>query len=363
MDGGLSLSSFLHGLGDVRSGQLTSALTTIWYIIQIIASISVLIVEWEHACDQRLNLWLTVSTCRVILRLALSSIALTLATTAWGRVRQFLPSSSSVVLASLPTSFASPSSGEAAAAAAAATTRSDRQDSRSHRNRIIISNHNGNGVEQEGEGDEGGRRRTSEEQARRQQRREARRQRRLFLHTPIIPSSPSRPRIILNSNLTPSPPPRPPMVVEKAREILDILALIWFTLGNAWVFGSRSCRFTSPGIFYVSLAIIIVTYVSMLFPVLLAVLFVPLACFCMPCFLRLALQVRAQDGNTRGASRTEIDALPTVIYREGMFDGEGGNGGTCAICLTEYEEEETLRMLQCPGKHHFHVACVDQWLR
>lgn len=49
------------------------------------------------------------------------------------------------------------------------------------------------------------------------------------------------------------------MVVEKVREILDVLSLVWFTLGNAWVFGSRSCSRTSPGIFYLSLSIIIVT--------------------------------------------------------------------------------------------------------
>lgn len=49
------------------------------------------------------------------------------------------------------------------------------------------------------------------------------------------------------------------MVVEKVREILDVFSLVWFTLGNAWVFGSRSCSRTSPGTFYLSLAIIVVT--------------------------------------------------------------------------------------------------------
>jgi len=343
MDGGLSLSSFLHGLGDVRSGQLTSALTTTWYIVQVIAALGVLVAEWQNACDQRLNLWLAVSTCRVILRLALSSVALKLTTAAWARARQFLLSASGVFFF-LPASFTSGGGAAAAgggAAAAAAATRSGNQ----------------NGVE----GGEGGRRRrTPEEEARRQQRRETRRQRRYGPHDPVIPPSTPLPR---NITTPPSLPPPPPLVVEKAREILDIFALIWFTLGNAWVFGSRNCRFTSPGIFYVSLAIIIVTYVSMLFPVLLAVLFIPFACLCMPCFLRLAIHLRAQEGNNRGASRAEINALPTVKFREGMFESESGNGRTCAICLAEYEEEESLRVLQCPGKHHFHVACVDQWLR
>ncbi|KAG0311274.1 hypothetical protein BGZ99_010283 [Dissophora globulifera] len=33
----------------------------------------------------------------------------------------------------------------------------------------------------------------------------------------------------------------------------------------------------------------------------------------------------------------------------------------CAICLCDYEDEEELRKLNC--SHHFHKACVDEWLR
>ncbi|KAJ3138789.1 hypothetical protein HK101_003705 [Irineochytrium annulatum] len=33
----------------------------------------------------------------------------------------------------------------------------------------------------------------------------------------------------------------------------------------------------------------------------------------------------------------------------------------CVICLNEYEEDERLRRLAC--FHHFHLKCVDEWLR
>jgi glycerol-3-phosphate acyltransferase PlsY len=33
----------------------------------------------------------------------------------------------------------------------------------------------------------------------------------------------------------------------------------------------------------------------------------------------------------------------------------------CSICISEYEQGDSLRQLPC--KHHFHVSCIDEWLR
>ncbi|KDP44985.1 hypothetical protein JCGZ_01485 [Jatropha curcas] len=54
--------------------------------------------------------------------------------------------------------------------------------------------------------------------------------------------------------------------------------------------------------------------------------------------------------------------IPAFKYHKGMgLDGGGGDEGTCAICLGEFEEGEELRILpEC--MHSYHVACIDMWL-
>lgn len=40
---------------------------------------------------------------------------------------------------------------------------------------------------------------------------------------------------------------------------------------------------------------------------------------------------------------------------------EGTNQTECVICLTAFEEEESVRKLHS-CKHIFHTSCIDQWL-
>ena len=43
------------------------------------------------------------------------------------------------------------------------------------------------------------------------------------------------------------------------------------------------------------------------------------------------------------------------------FARGGGTGRTCNICITDYEEGDSYRVLPCG--HRFHIECVDKWLR
>lgn len=54
-----------------------------------------------------------------------------------------------------------------------------------------------------------------------------------------------------------------------------------------------------------------------------------------------------------------IDSISVIKYKklEGLIDGTD-----CSVCLSEFQEDETLRLLpKC--SHAFHIPCIDTWLR
>lgn len=70
------------------------------------------------------------------------------------------------------------------------------------------------------------------------------------------------------------------------------------------------------------------------------------------------LAARMLEREPLGMSASEVKAMPELVFRTGASESSGLE--TCAICLEDYEEEETLRLLPC--RHGFHAACIDQWL-
>ncbi|GAX86687.1 hypothetical protein CEUSTIGMA_g14094.t1 [Chlamydomonas eustigma] len=74
-----------------------------------------------------------------------------------------------------------------------------------------------------------------------------------------------------------------------------------------------------------------------------------------------------QVENRKGASRHEINLLPTVIagfqkeiQQQGQKDFSAPEVGTCPICLEDVVEGTVMRVLPCC--HRFHRDCVDSWL-
>ncbi|KAK9059435.1 hypothetical protein SSX86_020137 [Deinandra increscens subsp. villosa] len=60
---------------------------------------------------------------------------------------------------------------------------------------------------------------------------------------------------------------------------------------------------------------------------------------------------------TTGLQPSVINALTVVKFSGGVVEGTD-----CSVCLTEFEGDDTLRILpNC--KHAFHMPCIDTWLR
>ncbi|XP_052205592.1 RING-H2 finger protein ATL54-like [Diospyros lotus] len=62
---------------------------------------------------------------------------------------------------------------------------------------------------------------------------------------------------------------------------------------------------------------------------------------------------------TVGLQPSIISAITVVKYKRGDGLVEGTD---CSVCLNEFQEDETLRLLpKC--NHAFHIPCIDTWLR
>ncbi|KAL3634206.1 hypothetical protein CASFOL_021260 [Castilleja foliolosa] len=82
-------------------------------------------------------------------------------------------------------------------------------------------------------------------------------------------------------------------------------------------------------------------------------------------YLPRVIFVAEDDDSESQNAGIGLDQAVINSYPKLTFSKRGGNwpyDAVCAICLCEYRESETLRMLtDC--RHCFHVMCVDAWLK
>ncbi|KAJ8622815.1 hypothetical protein MRB53_031344 [Persea americana] len=70
-----------------------------------------------------------------------------------------------------------------------------------------------------------------------------------------------------------------------------------------------------------------------------------------------AAQSRGGTTRPRGVDPTTLRSLPIIAYH-----GCGGkNPLLCAVCLSEFEEKETVKIIPACG-HGYHPKCIDSWL-
>ncbi|XP_076925486.1 E3 ubiquitin-protein ligase ATL6-like [Bidens hawaiensis] len=76
--------------------------------------------------------------------------------------------------------------------------------------------------------------------------------------------------------------------------------------------------------------------------------------------LRGALSIRRVTAASRGLDSSIIETFPTFVYSSVKEHKIGKGALECAVCLNEYEDEETLRLIpKCD--HVFHPECIDAW--
>jgi len=137
--------------------------------------------------------------------------------------------------------------------------------------------------------------------------------------------------------------------------LFEIAALLWFVLGNSYVFGAVTCMQTAPLLYGTCFAWMITGYIGLGLPLLFCLSLV----FCFPCVYVLLQHFSEVVVPPAPDLEKRINAVPVAKYVPGMFvDPEDAK---CIVCLEEYQPGVELRVLPC--KHHFHKTCADGWFR
>lgn len=145
---------------------------------------------------------------------------------------------------------------------------------------------------------------------------------------------------------------------------VDVLSVVWVVQGTNYFLGENDpCN--APHLFQLGQIMYMLSMFFMTLPVLVCLSFVPIVCCCFPCFVRFLLAMRANDTPMVGATQQELDSLPNKEFEPDMFQSydEENKLPQCTICLSSYVPGEYVRELPCDSRHHFHMSCVDDWLR
>ena len=153
--------------------------------------------------------------------------------------------------------------------------------------------------------------------------------------------------------------------------VIHMLNGTWTMLGAIWYFNRTECN-EAPNYQRLMYFVNILFWISISKYMLIALIWMILFCMVRVCpnhpFVMRLFGSMAQpftDGVRAvepGLTAEQLSMFPVfkMPQPEGGPDYIAAEDRECAVCLCPYEDEQPIKRLFC--RHHYHSACIDQWL-
>lgn len=94
--------------------------------------------------------------------------------------------------------------------------------------------------------------------------------------------------------------PNEQIFMTNASHLVDAFGLLWFIVGNMWLFGDDESGCKNPGrspVYNLCVCMLVINYIQICLPCIIAILMIPVFCFCMPCLIRVLARLNDPQAN------------------------------------------------------------------
>lgn len=137
----------------------------------------------------------------------------------------------------------------------------------------------------------------------------------------------------------------------------ECVSLAWQVYGNVLYYSSepqpiRKCKEINNGSFLMTMFLLLLLgYCYFILYALFIGLFI---------FMKLR---RYSHARTRRSETSRImRSISRVKFSEELF-GAISEENECIICMTPFTHDDMITKLNCAGRHYYHTACIEDWIR